>query len=298
VLQSKEQQQAFEVLVRDLRPSLYRFCAQMAGSAVEGEDILQEALIKAMQAFPGVGTLSNPKAWLFRIARNSALDFLRRRLRSQSILIEQSEDVIADPVDAIGQREIALLGLRPFMKLSPAERGSVILMDVIGYSLREIAEIMDTTVPAVKAALHRGRQRLRALSGSVEQAEPYSLDAKEHEQLALYVDRFNAHDFDAVRDLLAEDVRLDLAGYLVLTGKGAVSRYFANYAQLPNWRLSLGVVDGYPAVLSFRADVLTNFILLTWQADRISRIRDFIHFPHALELAEVRGLPSHTFPVQ
>jgi RNA polymerase sigma-70 factor, ECF subfamily len=173
-----------------------------------------------------------------------------------------------------------------------------VLMDIIGYSLREIAEIMDTTVPAVKAALHRGRQRLRTFTGNEEQVEQYSLDAKEREQLALYVDRFNAHDFDAVRDLLAEDVRLELVGHVVLSGKGAVSKYFGNYASLANWRLSLGLVDGYPAVLSHRADELTNFILLTWKADRISKIRDFIHFSHALELAEAHPLPSPTSRAQ
>jgi predicted transcriptional regulator len=96
------------------------------------------------------------------------------------------------------------------MKLSPAERSSVILIDVIGYSLSEIGEIMEVTIPAVKAALHRGRTRLKALSDSGDSDAVLALTEREHERLARYVDRFNARDFDAVHDMLAEDVRLEL----------------------------------------------------------------------------------------
>jgi RNA polymerase sigma-70 factor (ECF subfamily) len=175
------------------------------------------------------------------------------------------------------------------MKLSPAERSSVILMDVIGYSLREIGEIMEATTPAVKAALHRGRTRLMALTGEGDTEVP--LTDREHERLARYVDRFNAHDFDAVRDLLAEDVRLELVGRLVLSGKSAVSRYFGNYAGRSDWYLTVGFVDGRPAILSHRphdmAKVPTNFILLDWDGETISQIRDFHHAGYVIESADI-----------
>src|SRR5262249_51239195 len=149
-----------------LRPKLHRYCARMAGSAIDGEDIVQDALLKAMQAFPRDGSIANPEAWLFRIAHNTALDFLRRRVRPPAGVSGPGEEDIADPEDDIGRRQIAAMSLRPFMKLSPAERSSVILVDVIGYSLSEVGDIMDVTVSAVKAALHRGRTRLKALGGS------------------------------------------------------------------------------------------------------------------------------------
>jgi RNA polymerase sigma-70 factor, ECF subfamily len=161
-----QQSLGFEEIAQALRPKLHRYCARMAGSAIDGEDIVQDALLKAMEAFPRDGSIANPEAWLFRIAHNTALDFLRRRLRLEAVVARQAEEDIADPEDEITRRQIAAMSLRPFMKLSPAERSSVILMDVIGYSLSEIGEIMEATIPAVKAALHRGRTRLKALSDS------------------------------------------------------------------------------------------------------------------------------------
>jgi RNA polymerase sigma-70 factor (ECF subfamily) len=293
VLETKHQQAGFEALIRQLRPQLYRFCARMTGSAADGEDILQDALLKAMQAYPGAQPLDHPEAWLFRIARNAALDFLRGRQRTQAIVIDHDDALIADPVDRIDQRQAASASLGTFMALSPVERGSVILMDVIGYSLREIADIMDSTIPAVKAALHRGRHRLRALAGTAEPAPMPVLTMRERDRLARYVERFNAHDFDAIRDLLAEDVRLELVGLKVLAGKPAVSPYFSNYARLSGWRLSLGIADGRPAILVHRAGEPTSFVLLTWAGDRIGRIQDFFHAPEALELADLRPLPGN-----
>jgi len=67
--------QAFEEIAQALRPKLHRYCARMAGSAVDGEDIVQDALLKAMEAYPHDSSIAHPEAWLFRIAHNTALDF-------------------------------------------------------------------------------------------------------------------------------------------------------------------------------------------------------------------------------
>ena len=75
---------AFDRLLRDLRPKLHRYCARMTGSVVDGEDVIRDALVKAMEAFPQAGPLDNPEDWLFRIAHNAALDFLRRRAREHA----------------------------------------------------------------------------------------------------------------------------------------------------------------------------------------------------------------------
>src|SRR6476660_9564032 len=79
-----------------MRPKLHRYCARMTGSVIDGEDVLQDALIKAVEAFPAAGPIGNPEGWLFRIAHNTALDFLRRRNRQAALHSEGEVDMIAD----------------------------------------------------------------------------------------------------------------------------------------------------------------------------------------------------------
>lgn len=280
----------FNDLARSLRPKLHRFCARMVGTAADGEDIVQEVLLKAAQQADGMRSVANPEAWLFHVAHNAALDFLRRRRRQAVATFDAAE--IADGNDEIGRRQASAAAFHTFMGLTPIERSSVILMDVIGYSLGEICGITGATLPAVKAALHRGRNRLAQLSGADGPAA--ALSGPERDRLELYIDRFNARDFDAVRDLLAEDVRLDLVDRLTRRGKADVSTYFSNYSALGGWRLVVGSADGRPAILSLPFDdpagQPTNVILLDWRNARIIRILDFVHAPYALEGATLRRL--------
>ena len=179
----------------------------MLGSAIDGEDVAQEAALKALEAFPRQTGIRNLEAWVFRIARNAALDFLRRRNREPIVPVDDGAE-FADPYMDTERGLQAAASLRQFMRLPPTQRASVILMDVIGYSLEEVADILETTVPAVKASLHRGRDRLQRLADEPATAPSAELPAIERRQLANYVDRFNARDFDALRRLLADDVRL------------------------------------------------------------------------------------------
>lgn len=287
----------FEKLAQAIRPKLHRYCARMAGSSIDGEDIVQDAMLKAMQSDKSAATIADPEAWLFRIAHNTAIDFLRRRVRLQAITVDDADEAaVVDPNDEVARHEIAAMGLRPFMRLSPAERSSVILKDVIGHSVQEIGLIMNATIPAVKAALHRGRARLAALSEQMESEAEIALSEGEQERLANYVDRFNARDFDAVRDLLADDVRLDLVNRTTLRGKTDVGRYFTNYDARHDWKFVVGTVEGRPAILSHNvadpAAPATNFILLDWADEKITRITDYYFSPYVLERAKSRDTAS------
>ena len=278
-------------LLAAMRPRLHRYCARMVGSVIDGEDVLQDAMIKAVESFPSAGTISNPEGWLFRIAHNTALDFLRRRSRQDALRSGEEVDMIADQLDAVLSRQIASASLRTFMRLPLAQRSSVILMDVLGCSLQEVCEVMDLTLAAVKAALHRGRAQLRDFANEPEEVPQPKLSDADRKRLSTYVTHFNARDFDAIRSMIADDVRLELVNKTRMNGKAEVSRYFGNYSIARDWHLVPGSVEGRPAILVFDPDATgagpKYFMLLNWQADKVADIRDFRHAPYVIEGAEI-----------
>jgi RNA polymerase sigma-70 factor (ECF subfamily) len=276
-------------LLVDMRPRLHRYCARMVGSVIDGEDVVQDALIKAVESF-AAGPIGNPEGWLFRIAHNTALDFLRRRNRQEALRSGEDIDMIADPIDTVDSRQIATASLRTFMRLPVAQRSSVILMDVLGCSLQEICEVMDFGLPAVKAALHRGRARLRELAGEPDGLPRPLLSEADRKRLGAYVAHFNARDFDAIRDMIADDVRLDLVNKTRMSGKAEVSGYFGNYAKVRDWHLVPGLVEGRPAILVFDPGEPSPrpkyFMLLQWSADKVATIRDFRYASYVTDGAE------------
>jgi RNA polymerase sigma-70 factor (ECF subfamily) len=279
-------------LLAEMRPQLHRYCARMVGSVIDGEDVLQDALIRAMESFSSQGGIGNPRGWLFRIAHNTALDFLRRRNRQKALRSAEEVDMIADPADAVSSREIAGASLRTFMRLPVAQRSSVILVDVLGCSLKEVCEVMDFSLPAVKAALHRGRAQLRELAAQPDDLPQPELPKAERDRLGAYVANFNARDFDAIRAMIADDVRLDLVSKTRLNGKTEVSRYFGNYSGVADWHLVPGLVEGRPAILVFDpgqpGTAPKYFMLLQWSGGKVADIRDFRHAPYVIDGAEYR----------
>lgn len=274
--------EAFSQLMAELRPSLHRYCARMVGSAFEGEDVVQEALAKAALAFPAAEPIERPDRWLFRIAHNTALDALRARKR-QATFDEAFEEIV-DPAAAADARVAATASLAVLLRLPVAQRSCVALIDVLGHSADETAQLLDLTLAATKAALHRGRERLKGLAEEPE-ASPPRLDAAERERLRAYADRFNARDFDALRALLSEDVRLDLANRRRLDGRTDVSMYFTHYGNTSGWWLEPGLAEGRPALL-VRAEPgapLRYVVLLDWREGEIARIQDYFYAPYVAE---------------
>src|SRR5207253_1958987 len=188
-------------------------------------------------------------------------------------------------------RQIAAASLRTFMRLPVAQRSSVILMDVLGYSLDEIGRVMGSSIPTIKAALHRGRTRLRELAQEPDDLPLPVLAGSERSRLALYVERFNARDFDAIRDMLADEVRLELVAKTRKNGRSEVATYFDNYARLQDWRLVPGLVDRRPALFvrdpRDPSEAPAYFVLLEWAGDSVVNIRDFRYARYAIEGAEL-----------
>lgn len=198
--------------------------------------------------------------------------------------------MIADPADTVASREIASASLRTFMRLPVAQRSSIILMDVLGCSLQEVCEIMDFSLPAVKAALHRGRTQLRELADEPDDMPYPKMSDADRERLGAYVARFNARDFDAIRAMISDDVRLDLVNKTRMNGKAEVSRYFGNYSGIADWHLVPGLVEGHPAILVFDPNQPGSapkyFMLLKFSAGKVTDIRDFRHASYVIDGAE------------
>src|SRR3954453_701142 len=145
-------------MVADVGPELHRYCARLTGSVIEGEDIVQDTLAKAFYALSLQAEMPPLRPWLFRIAHNQAMDFLKSHGRRYTDVCADLEDVAG--FDEKADPAVVRAALAQFLALPLTQRSAVILKDVLGHSLEETAETMGTTFMAVKAPLFRGRAKL------------------------------------------------------------------------------------------------------------------------------------------
>lgn len=275
--------------LENLRPQLHRYCSRMTGSVFDGEDVLQEALMRAFRGLRSEPNIVDLERWIFKIAHNAAIDFLRKRAR-ESPRAEYDPETLAIVDEDDDHIESVTASMAMLMRLPANQRAAVLLKDVLGYRLEELTSILEMSLPAVKSALHRGRMRLRELAQT--DVPPLWAPRMSEAQRALferYVDCFNAHDFDAIRDILAEEVRLDVVGIEKRVGKSNVGHYFENYSKRPYWHLRLGTVEGRYVVIVDGRDPDARplyFIELEWDGDKLRSIRDFGHARYAFENAE------------
>jgi RNA polymerase sigma-70 factor, ECF subfamily len=280
-----EARDRFMELVDELRPELHRYCARMTGSVFDGEDVVQDTLAKAYYALGQMLEPPNLRPWLFRIAHNTALDFLRRYERKNVDIVpevpdrreaEETEAGVVDP-------ELVESALAVFVELPPLQRGALILKDVLGHSLAESADTLGTSVGAVKAALSRARANIARTSRPATLA-PSPSSTQAQGTLQRYVDLFNERNWNGLRALIGEETRLDVVSRV--QQRAATSGYYDRYAnvlQTEDLRAEAGFVDGVPAIAMFRPASSTTpayFILLEAQGNRIALIRDFRYVPY------------------
>jgi RNA polymerase sigma-70 factor (ECF subfamily) len=276
---------AFLETVTQLRPRLHRYCSRMTGSVLDGEDVVQDALFEAYRKLDQYDDNRPLAPWLFRIAHNRCIDFLRRRgVRVEAESTAGSPDFVmpADPpVLGVGRAVEQLV-----ISLPPMERACVLLKDIFDYTLEEIAELVSSTVGGVKAALNRGRSKLAALPEPVKSRAEVSPELSQ--LLHLYVDGFNKRDWDGLRKLISADAQLRVADRFA--GSIDESPYFGNYErQTVPWRLAPAEVDGELAVLVLRqagSDWRPHSVARLEVRDRhIVHIADYTHCPWVLPAA-------------
>jgi RNA polymerase sigma-70 factor (ECF subfamily) len=161
----------------------------------------------------------------------------------------------------------------------------VILEDVLGHSVDEIASIAECSPAAAKSALQR--VALRQLAQAPEDTRLPLMSDAHRRKIATYVQLFRGGDFDAIRAMLADDVKLDLVNRLQRKGRDRIGLYFTHYAEVTKWRFALGAIEGQPAMLVFDStgsmERPAHFVLVDGSESRISAIRDFLFAPYVLE---------------
>ncbi len=274
---------AFMELVGEVRPELHRYCARMTGSVLDGEDVVQETLAKAYYALGQMIEPPNLRPWLFRIAHNTAMDFLKRYERKHVEIVSDVPER-AEPEDSGIDPELVEAALTVFLELPPVQRSALILKDVLGHSLEETATAMETSVGAVKAALSRGRANVSRTQRPSLAHVSQPTSEEDRAMLRRYVELFNDRNWDGLRALLAEEARLDIVSRF--QRRVADAGYYDRYAEIlqsEDLRAEAGVVDGIPAIAIFNpasSTVPSYFILLESSDGKISRIRDFRYVPY------------------
>ena len=276
---------AFLETIAQLRPRLHRYCSRMTGSVMDGEDVVQDALFEAYRKLEQYDDSRPLAPWLFGIAHNRCIDFLRRRgVRVEAEATAMSPDSVMPanpPVLGVGRAVEQLV-----MSLPPKERACVLLKDVFDYTLEEIAGLVNSTVGGVKAALNRGRSKLAAMPEPERARREVSPEVSR--LLHLYVDRFNKRDWDGLRELITADAQLRVADRFA--GPIDKAPYFKNYErQTVPWRLTVGEVDGELVVVALHQHrdewKPASVARLEVIDQHIARIVDYWHCPWVLSAA-------------
>jgi RNA polymerase sigma-70 factor (ECF subfamily) len=293
-----------------LRPALYGYCRHLTGNVWDAEDLVQDTLLRAFGRW-GVTypEIRDPRAYLLRTATNVWIDTLRRRETEARAPIASSEDSPAPSTSPETSSEVREAGSRLLQRLSPQERAAVVLKEVFDMTLEEIAGLLATTTGAVKAALHRGRERLR---------EPESAPASRRplpspELVDRFIERYNAKDVKGLVTLMLDGGSAENVGNSIHVGvddftKGVPQFLYKVVHGHEEWppqtrpdsvRVERVEFGGEPIVLSFvtrwGSEALEVVFRFEEQDGRIARIRAYGFCPETVTaVGDALGVPVRT----
>lgn len=297
-LSSHDRQARLIALAAEVRPELHRYCARLMGSVIDGEDVVQDTLLRALVALQDLDDVPPLRPWLFRVAHNRALDLLRGRSVRNAEPLDCAPEVAdtgsPNPLEVLMRQEAVKTAVSRFADLPVLQRSVVVLKDVLDESLTEIATLLDLSVDAVKAHLARGRARLRQINA---QAAPLPDVRPPSAAVSRYVALFNQRDWDALRSLLADDVKLSQSTHSLRVGRAEVGMFFTIYAQSPEVWLAPAWLEGQEVIAVFenRAEAKPSYMMwLEWVDGRIKFIRDYRYVRYVV--AEVELAPALPIP--
>jgi RNA polymerase sigma-70 factor, ECF subfamily len=301
-----------ETLFERHRRELSVHCYRMMGSYSEAEDMVQETFVRAMASRHQIGDPSAVRAWLYKIATNACIDALRRRKRARVLPFDVMEPVRAgdnvptagdhlwlepfpddllvqegggDPGQETIQREtIELVFLAAIQHLSPLQRAVFIARDVMEWSTKATAVLLDTSEAAVKSALQRARAVIREHLPVQREDWGRTTDLPEDERLVLqrYIDAHQRDSIEPLAEVLADDVRTAYPGIpLWSDSRAAFIQATREFAPPGEYRFVATSANLQPAVAIYlrtpgdRMYRLTALELLRIAHGKVTEIVDF-----------------------
>jgi RNA polymerase sigma-70 factor, ECF subfamily len=300
----REMHQRFHELIEPLRPDLYRYFLSLCGSPFDAEDLVQETLTRAFGRLFQFYQPLEARKYIFRMATNLWIDQQRRarKIRFEPFEVDPGSSAFnpETSVDTHAALE------RAVDLLEPRQRVALLLKDVLGFSLDEIATFLETTPGAVKALLHRGRVRV---SSTPAETAPSTPDPAVTRLAQAYADRFTAQDWDGLVSLLRQDATATIVGVDEEHGRDYIrgtSIQDTSLNILPGQRAEATLLDGEPVILHlFRPDEgqegLRSVIRISTDGHDITHVRDYWYCPDVVrEVAarlNLRAAPSGSYTI-
>jgi RNA polymerase sigma-70 factor (ECF subfamily) len=224
-------ERAFRRLVEPHRRSLEVHCYRMLGSVHDAEDVVQETLLRAWRSLERFERRASVHTWLYRIATNACLDELEHRPRRAEPVdpypewrLAEATEPLADPAARYALHEgMELAFLTAIQRLPGRQRAVLILRDVLGWSAREVADLLQTTIAGSNSALQRARATID------DDIRPHALSPRaqgERELLRRYIDTWDRMDMDGFVALLREDATLRMPPQRAVTGAAALATFW------------------------------------------------------------------------